>query len=67
VRANGQVEPAYRGWWIFRDQAEVRAGDTIVVPLDVDRLRPLTFWTSLVQIAYQLAVSVAVLENVGAF
>jgi polysaccharide biosynthesis/export protein len=66
VRANGQVEPAYRGWWIFRDQAEVRAGDTIVVPLDVERMRPLALWSSVTQIVYQIAVSIAVLSNIGA-
>jgi polysaccharide biosynthesis/export protein len=66
VRANGQVEPAYSGWWIFRAQADVRPGDTIVVPLDVERMRPLTLWSSVTQIIYQLAVTLAVLNNIGA-
>jgi polysaccharide biosynthesis/export protein len=66
VRANGQVVSAYSGWWLFRAQADVKAGDTIVVPLDVERMRPLTFWTAVTQIMYQIAVSVAVLNNVGA-
>jgi polysaccharide export outer membrane protein len=67
VRANGLVEPATSGWWIFSSSADVKPGDTIVVPLDVERMRPLTLWSSVTQIIYQLAVSVAVLNNIGAF
>jgi protein involved in polysaccharide export with SLBB domain len=66
VRANGMVEPANPGWWIFRTEAEVKPGDTIVIPLDVERMRPLTFWSSVSQIIYQIAVSVAVLNTIGA-
>lgn len=66
VRANGLVEPAYSGWWLFRAQVNIKAGDTIVVPLDVERMKPLTLWTSVAQILYQLAVTVAVISNVGA-
>ena len=67
VRANGQVEPANSGWWIFRHSSiDVRPGDTIVVPLDVERMRPLTFWASVTQIVYQLAVTVAAVHSIGA-
>jgi polysaccharide export outer membrane protein len=67
VRANGLVEPATSGWWIFSSSADVKPGDTIVVPLDVERMRPLTLWSSVTQIVYQIAVSVAALNSVGAF
>jgi polysaccharide export outer membrane protein len=66
VRANGLVEPASSGWWIFSSDATVKPGDTIVVPLDVERMRPLTLWSSVTQIVYQLAVTLAVLNNIGA-
>jgi polysaccharide biosynthesis/export protein len=66
VRANGLVEPATSGWWIFASDADVKPGDTIVVPLDVERMRPLTLWSGITQIIYQIAVSVAVLSNIGA-
>ncbi len=65
VRANGLVEPATSGWWIFSSSVDVKPGDTIVVPLDVERMRPLTLWSSVTQIIYQIAVSVAVLNNIG--
>jgi polysaccharide export outer membrane protein len=67
VRANGLVEPAASGWWIFSSTADVKPGDTIVIPLDVERMRPLTLWASVTQIIYQIAVSVAALNSVGAF
>jgi polysaccharide export outer membrane protein len=67
VRANGLVEPAESGWWIFSSTADVKPGDTIVIPLDVERMRPLTLWASVTQIVYQIAVSVAALNSVGAF
>jgi len=57
VRANGLVEPASSGWWIFTSEAEVKPGDTIVVPLDVERMRPLTLWSGVTQIVYQIAVA----------
>jgi hypothetical protein len=36
------------------------------VPLDVERMRPLALWSSVTQIVYQIAVSIAVLSNIGA-
>jgi protein involved in polysaccharide export with SLBB domain len=67
VRANGLVEPATSGWWIFRhNSADVKPGDTIVIPIDVERMRPLALWSSVAQILYQIAVSIAVLNTIGA-
>jgi polysaccharide biosynthesis/export protein len=67
VRANGLVEKAASGWWIFSAHADVRPGDTVVVPLDVERMRPLTLWASVSQILYQIALTVAAANAVGAF
>ena len=39
-------------------------GDTIVVPLDAERMRPLPLWTAVTTIIYNLAVAVAA---VGSF
>ena len=45
VRANGAVVAANRSKWFGRrGGVKIRPGDTIVVPLDTDRMRPLTFW-----------------------
>jgi protein involved in polysaccharide export with SLBB domain len=51
VRASGAVVTGNRSRWFGRRQGtELRPGDTIVVPLDADRIRPLTFWTNVTQI-----------------
>lgn len=64
VRANGQVVAASGTRWLRRvGGTEIRAGDTIVVPLDTDRLAPLTLWSSVTQIVYNLAVAVAAVNS----
>ena len=42
----------------------MRAGDTVVVPLDVDQ--PLVRWSAITQIVYNLAIAAATLETIGA-
>ncbi len=64
VRANGSVIAGKASRWFGR-QAEMKPGDTIVVPLDVERLRPLTLWTSVSQILYQFGLAIAAWNTVG--
>jgi protein involved in polysaccharide export with SLBB domain len=59
VRASGAVVAGGRRG----RKVDIRPGDTIVVPLEVDRLRPLTFWTSVTQILYQSAIAVAAVRT----
>jgi len=66
VRANGAVVSDESAGW-FGNSQFVYPGDTIVVPLDADRMKPLTFWTSITQIIYQLGVSAAAWKTVGLF
>ena len=64
VRANGQVVAASGARWLRRvGGTEIRPGDTIVVPIDADRLAPLTLWSSVTQIVYNLAVAVAAVNS----
>jgi protein involved in polysaccharide export with SLBB domain len=64
VRASGAVVTGNRSRWFGRRQGgELRPGDTIVVPLDTDRIRPLTFWTNVTQILYQGALAVAAIQT----
>lgn len=65
VRANGSVERVSKGWFGRNPQAQ--PGDTIVVPLDLTRIRPLTLWSTVTQIMSQLALAVAALNSVGVF
>ncbi|MDD9892113.1 MAG: SLBB domain-containing protein [Gammaproteobacteria bacterium] len=48
------------------DKNRLEPGDTIVVPLDADRVRPLTLWTSVTQIIYQLGLAAASFNAIGA-
>lgn len=64
VRASGAVISSSRSRWFSRAAAtEIRPGDTIVVPLETDRIRPLTFWTNVTQILYQGAIAVAAVRT----
>jgi len=58
VRANGSIESGSGSRW-FRENAEIQPGDTIVVPLDAERMRPLALWTAVTSIVFNLAVAVA--------
>ena len=66
VHANGQVEPGAQGVW-FRtvSGSTVQAGDTIVVPLDADRMEPLTLFTNIADIAAKIAMATANLIAIG--
>ena len=63
VRANGSVESGAAAGG-SADSSSVQPGDTIVVPLDAERMRPLPLWTAVTTIIYNLAVAVAA---VGSF
>jgi polysaccharide export outer membrane protein len=68
VRVNGQVmSPPRAGNWFFKGQQGIQVGDTIVVPLDADRVSPLFLWTSIAQIVYQSALAIAAFNSVGVF
>ena len=64
MRANGQVVLDQGSRWFNRSaDSLIEAGDTIVVPLDTDRVRPLVFWTSATSVIYNLAVAVAAISG----
>lgn len=69
VRANGSVIASTENFWTFNGEGgqEIRPGDTIIVPLDAERMRPLTLWTNVTQIIYQVGVAVAAFNSAGIF
>jgi polysaccharide biosynthesis/export protein len=62
VRANGSVEAGGGSRW-FRSSGAIQPGDTIVVPLDAERMRPLPLWTAVTTILYNIAISVAAVNS----
>jgi polysaccharide biosynthesis/export protein len=65
VRANGDVVTGHRGGWFRKTrEIEIRPGDTIVVPMDTERVRGLPLWTSVTTIIYNLAVALLAIHSV---
>jgi protein involved in polysaccharide export with SLBB domain len=64
VRANGSVVSAEGNRW-FRNGSRVaiKPGDTIVVPLDTERLPVLPFWQTVAQIVANLTISAAAINS----
>lgn len=68
VRAGGSVLSGEGSRWFSKpDVVDIRPGDTIVVPLDADRMGTLAKWTNVSQIIYQLALAAASANAVGVF
>lgn len=64
VRADGSVVPPRGQYWFRRGStAPLEPGDTVVVPIDTERMRPLPLWTSVTTIIYNLAVAVAAVNS----
>jgi protein involved in polysaccharide export with SLBB domain len=59
VRANGSVVGANSGWFGRGGQASIQPGDTIVAPLDTERLPTLPLWQAVTSIIYNVAIAVA--------
>lgn len=63
VKANGRVFLPERKGWFKNGGAVLEAGDTVVVPLDVERIDSLTLWSSVSQIVYQVALGAAAVNS----
>ena len=66
VRADGSVSmPSGSGFFRNRnaDNSEIQPGDTLVVPLDVTKMQPLTIWGEVTQVIYQLAIATAAVNS----
>ncbi len=66
VRANGAVETMRKSGFSRRAPA-MRPGDTIVVPIDAERVPPMVRLTNISQIVYQLGVAAAAWNTIGVF
>lgn len=63
VRADGSVVAGGGKMWFAGGSVAIRPGDTIVAPLDTERMRPLPFWTAVTTIVYNLAISAAAVNS----
>jgi polysaccharide biosynthesis/export protein len=56
VRANGDVVSGRSGWFRRSEKADIRPGDTIVVPLDTQKVPTLPLLQAITTIIYNLAI-----------
>jgi polysaccharide biosynthesis/export protein len=60
VHANGSVDAAGTHWWVpHTGSSPIRPGDTVVVPLDTERVPALPTWQAVTQILYNIAIAAA--------
>lgn len=62
VRADGSVVTRSGGAW-YNGGVEIKSGDTIVAPLDTERMRPLPFWIAVTTIIYNLSIAAAAVNS----
>ena len=63
VKADGSVMLPEKSRWFGGRSQQLAPGDTIVVPIDVDRLNQLELWSNVSQIVYQMALGAAAVGN----
>ncbi|MGE0189084.1 MAG: SLBB domain-containing protein [Steroidobacteraceae bacterium] len=62
VRANGGVVANSSNRW-FKNGVDMKPGDTIVVPLDTERMPALPLWQAVTQIIYNIAIAAAAINS----
>lgn len=64
VRASGSVVSSEKSRWFGRgSEVVIKPGDTIVAPLDTERLPTLPLWQAVTQILYNLAIAAAAINS----
>jgi len=63
IKANGGVHIPESSSWFAGNQQQVAPGDTIVVPLDADKLDQIVLWRDMSQIFYQIALGAAAVSS----
>lgn len=63
VKADGSVTLPKRSGWFTGGGGQLEPGDTIIMPLDVERYNQLQLWTNVSQIIYQIALGAAAISN----
>ncbi|WP_225314242.1 SLBB domain-containing protein [Marinobacter halotolerans] len=63
VKADGSVMLPEKSAWFGSRSQKLQPGDTIIVPIDVERLNQLELWSNVSQIVYQMALGAAAVGN----
>jgi len=63
IKANGAVYITESSSWFASNDQQIAPGDTIVVPLDADKLDQIVLWRDVSQIFYQIALGAATVSS----
>jgi protein involved in polysaccharide export with SLBB domain len=64
VHADGSVDATRVRWWLPHvGSTAIRAGDTVVVPLNAERVPALPIWQSVTTILYNIAIAAAAVHS----
>lgn len=63
TRADGSVANRSGSWFKRNQGVAIKPGDTIIVPMNTERMPRLPFWQAVTQILYNVAVSVAAVNS----
>ena len=64
VHANGSVDAEGHRWWVPHvGSTPIRPGDTVVVPLDTERVRALPTWQAVTTILYNVAIALTAIRR----
>ncbi len=66
VRADGSVDSG-GGWFTLSKKHDIQPGDTIVIPMNIDLVRPIARLASISKIVFQLAAAAVGAKAVGVF
>ncbi|KZY61221.1 hypothetical protein A3735_11120 [Oleiphilus sp. HI0061] len=59
IKANGGVQMPGSSSWFASNDSQLAPGDTVVVPLDADKIDQVVLWRDMSQIFYQIALGAA--------
>ncbi|KZZ37809.1 hypothetical protein A3757_01575 [Oleiphilus sp. HI0117] len=59
IKANGGVQMPDSSSWFASNDSQLAPGDTVVVPLDADKIDQVVLWRDMSQIFYQIALGAA--------
>ncbi|MBN2647665.1 MAG: SLBB domain-containing protein [Thiotrichales bacterium] len=65
VHGDGSIETYSGGLFSSFDNLKVQPGDTIVVPMDIERMNALFTWTSITKVLSNFAITAATLNTIG--
>ena len=63
VMGVGSVMLPEKSAWFGNRSQQLQPGDTVIMPIDVDRLNQLELWSNVSQIVYQMALGAAAVGN----